>query len=235
MNPSASAAGELTPAAATAAEVLPVVSAIDSPDTRLELALARLQASRSQLRAVMLPPPQKPAASTGFELPRRWRAMWRAWTRSGPLALVAGTAMGAVRSWWRSQPWHVTTEWAGRAVMAETRPLIRRHPFWALALGIGAGAALVAARPWRWHAVSRRVRPLGGHLVGWMVTQLSQVPVQMALAALLAQFVGARARGQDAAPVPAPAPSPAPSPGPTPVPQGAPSRSEAAAADATVH
>ena len=199
------------------------------------LALARLQASRAQLRAAMLPPPQEQPASPGVELPRRWRAMWRAWMRNGPLALVAGMAMGAVRSWWRKQPWQATTEWAGRAVLAEATPLIRRHPLWAMALGVGAGAALVAARPWRWPAVNRNVRPLGGHLLGWMVAQLSQVPVQLALAALLAQFVGERARGQAAAATPAPTPTAAPTPNPAPHGDPVPVRPDPAAAAVIVH
>lgn len=229
MNATAAGAALPTPSAAVPAEVSPDVSAFDLHDTRVAMALARLEASRAQLRAAMLPPLQEQTASTGFEFPRRWRAMWRAWRRSGPLALVAGTAMGAVHSWWRRQPWHDSTEWAGRAVMAETRPLIRRHPFWAMALGIGAGAALVAARPWRWQAVNRRVRPIGGHLVSWLVGQLSQVPVQVALAALLARFVGEMSREPAAPPTPPPSPSPDARPGP------APGRPEAAASDATVH
>lgn len=169
----------------------------DAPLTR---ALLRLQASRAQLRAAMMPPAEPSAPAGGFEWPRRWRAIWRTWTRSGPVALAAGTAVDAVQSWWRRQPWHATTELAGRAVLAETLPLVRRHPLWAVALGAGLGAAVVAARPWRWAAVNRRMRPIGGHVFSWVVAQLSQVPVQMALAALLAQFVGERARGQAAAP-----------------------------------
>ena len=204
MKPSA-----LKPSAGAAPMLLPdhpaQPMAAVSPDERLALALARLQASRAKLRAAMLPPPQEQPASSGFGLPRRWRAMWRAWTRSGPMAVAAGTAVDAVQSWWRRQPWHASTEWAGRALLAETTPLIRRHPVWAMVLGAGLGAAVVAARPWRWTAVSRRVRPLGGHLVSWALSQLSQVPVQMALAALLAQFVGERARAQAAAPGATPA------------------------------
>lgn len=190
-------------AAQVSTDFLKATAADDSPGGRLARAVARLESSRATLRAAMMPPPQEQPTSAGFQLPRRWRAMWRAWTRSGPLALVAGTALGAVRSWWRSQPWYATTEWAGRAVMAETTPIIRRHPFWAMALGLGAGAALVAARPWRWSALNRRVRPLGGRILGWAMAQLSQVPVQMALAALLAQFVGDRARKQGDAATPA--------------------------------
>ena len=169
----------------------------------LTLALLRIEASRARLRSAMLPPPEPAAADggPGFALPRRWRAMWRAFTRSGPLAAVASTAVGAVGSWWRSQPWHSTGEWAGRALLAEVQPLVRRHPLMAVALGASLGAAVAAARPWRWRALSRRVRPVGGHLVRWTLAQLSQVPVQMALAALLAQFVGDRARAQTSAPV----------------------------------
>ena len=185
-----------------------------APDSeaRIAQALLRLQASRVKLRAAMLPAPQPEASSGGFGLPRRWRAMWRAWTRGGPLAAVAGTAMGSLRGWWRGQPWHSTTEWAGRAVLAEVAPLVRRHPLLAVMLGAGAGAALVAARPWRWTALSRQVRPLGGTLMRWTVAQLSQVPVQMALAAMLAQFVGDRARRQATAPPSPPPPEGASTP-----------------------
>lgn len=185
-----------------------VAAAQDAPLTpALSSALSRLQASRAQLRAAMMPPAEPPASSSGFAWPRRWRAMWRTWTRSGPVALAAGTAAHAVQSWWRSQPWHATTQLAGRAVMAETLPLVRRHPLWAVAVGAGLGAALVAARPWRWAAVNRSMRPIGGQVLNWAVAQLSQVPVQVALAALLAQFVSQRARGQAEAPAAATAPT----------------------------
>ena len=179
---------------------LPPAASADAPapDAPLTLALLRIEASRARLRSAMLPPADSAAADAGpgFALPRRWRAMWRAFKRSGPLANVAATAAGALRSWWRSQPWYSTTEWAGRALLAEVQPMVRRHPLMAVAVGASLGAALVSARPWRWRALNRHVRPMGGHLMRWTIAQLSQVPVQMALAALLAQFVGDRARGQ---------------------------------------
>ena len=224
--PSAASSSHAGSAAASPAAADPADA---TPDSRLALALTRLQASRAQLRAAMLPAPAGQHESAGFTLPRRWRAIWRAWTRSGPLALVAGSTMSAMQSWWRRQPWYATTELAGRAVLAETTPLIRRHPVWAVALGVGVGAALVAARPWRWQAVNRHVRPLGQHLVGWALRQLSQVPVQMALAALLAQFVGQRARdGAAAAEPPTPTPAPMPSAAPAPDADAAPDGAQAA-------
>ena len=175
-----------------------VVADATVPDAPLTLALIRIEASRARLRSAMLPPPETSAsdAGPGFALPKRWRAMWRSFMRSGPLATVASTAAGALGSWWRSQPWHSTGEWAGRALLAEVQPLVRRHPLMAVAVGASLGAAVAAARPWRWRALHRHVRPVGGHLMRWTIAQLSQVPVQMALAALLAQFVGDRARGQ---------------------------------------
>ena len=168
------------------------------PAAPLTMALMRIEASRARLRSAMLPPPETSAsdAGPGFSLPRRWRAMWRSFMRSGPLATVASTATSALGSWWRSQPWHSTGEWAGRALLAEVQPLVRRHPLMAVAVGASLGAAAAWARPWRWRAVHRHVRPAGSHLLRWTIAQLSQVPVQMALAALLAQFVGDRARAQ---------------------------------------
>ena len=172
------------------------------PDAPLTLALLRIEASRARLRSAMLPPPNAAAsdAGPGFSLPRRWRAMWRSFMRSGPLATVASTAAGAIGSWWRSQPWHSTGEWAGRALLAEVQPLVRRHPLMAVAVGASLGAAVAWALPWRWRALHRHVRPAGGQLLRWTIAQLSQVPVQMALAALLAQFVGDRARAQTGTP-----------------------------------
>lgn len=206
----------LPPAAAdrTGPRTEPVVgqSAGLSTDDRVALALLRLQQSRAQLRAAMLPPPDTAATGPGSAFPRRWRALWRAWTRRGPLSglsAVADSAAGALRGWWRSQPWHSTTEWAGRAVLGEAAPLVRRHPLLAVALGAGLGAAVVLAKPWRWQALTRRVRPMGGSLLRWTLAQLSQVPVQMALAGLLAQFVGDRARGQAATGGAGDAPAPA--------------------------
>ena len=168
------------------------------PAAPLTMALMRIEASRARLRSAMLPPPETSAsdAGPGFSLPRRWRAMWRSFMRSGPLATVASTATSALGSWWRSQPWHSTGEWAGRALLAEVQPLVRRHPRMAVAVGASLGAAVAWARPWRWRALHRHVRPAGGQLLRWTIAQLSQVPVQMALAALLAQFVGDRARAQ---------------------------------------
>ena len=168
------------------------------PAAPLTMALMRIEASRARLRSAMLPPTETSAsdAGPGFSLPRRWRAMWRSFMRRGPLAAVASTATSALGSWWRSQPWHSTGEWAGRALLAEVQPLVRRHPLMAVAVGASLGAALAWARPWRWRALHRQVRPAGGQLLRWTIAQLSQVPVQMALAALLAQFVGDRARAQ---------------------------------------
>ena len=185
-----------------------VVAEASLPDAPLTLALMRIEASRARLRSAMLPPIESSAsdAGPGFSLPMRWRAMWRSFTRSGPLATVASTAADALGSWWRSQPWHSTGEWAGRALLAEVQPLVRRHPLMAVAVGASLGAAVVAARPWRWRALHRHVRPVGGQLMRWTIAQLSQVPVQMALAALLAQFVGDRARGQTGTPAPTTAP-----------------------------
>lgn len=203
----ASASGGFQSAAQTAAQSAPQTAP-------LTLALLRIEASRARLRSAMLPAPESTASDggPGFALPKRWRAMWRAFTRSGPLATAAGTAVGALGNWWRSQPWHSTTEWAGRALLAEVQPLVRKHPLIAVALGAGLGAALVSLRPWRWRAVSQQVRPMGGHLMRWTLAQLSQMPVQMALAALLAQFVGDRARGHADGAKPPPAPADAQQP-----------------------
>ena len=179
-----------------------VVADATVPDAPLTLALLRIEASRARLRSAMLPPPDAAAsdAGPGFALPRRWRAMWRSFMRSGPLATVASTAAGAIGSWWRSQPWRSTGEWAGRALLAEVQPIVRRNPLMAVAVGASLGAAVVAVRPWRWRALNRHVRPVGGHLMRWTLAQLSQVPVQMALAALLAQWVGDRGRSQSGKP-----------------------------------
>lgn len=170
-------------------------STFDSDDQRRE-PLKRLMASRARLRAELIPARRFGAAgkpeTTEGDLSGRVRALWGLLVSRGPGRAVFTGAAGLLRSWWVRQPWHATTELLGHAVAGEVSPWVRRHPVAAVTLGAFAGAAVAVARPWRWHVVGSQSRVMGRSLGRWTVGQLTQPPVQMALAAALATWLERR-------------------------------------------
>src|SRR5690606_37361213 len=92
------------------------------------------------------------------------------------------------RRWWTRQPWHSSVELVSGTVAHEVRPLIRRHPWAALAMAAGLGATVVLARPLIWRPLHKQLHPWRNNLGGMVWSQLSQVPVQMALAGALAAW-----------------------------------------------
>lgn len=174
---------------------------------RVTLALQRLAVSRERLQRRLTPPALKPGQSsgTGFRLPLRWRALGRMLLSRGPSAALGRAAMASLSQWWKGQPWHSSAEMLGQVTLQKLSPVVRRHPWLALAAGAGLGAALVVFRPWRAVGVSRYVKPLGGYIARAAWRLFGQAPLQMALAAALAAWLGDQQRQpQEAAAPPAP-------------------------------
>jgi hypothetical protein len=156
-----------------------------TPALRLELAIARLEASRQALRHEMMPEARSESADDDarragpWRLPlRRVRALMKRW----PLTQVAGDA---VRGWWQHHPWRATGDLLADGLWPQLRPLVRRHPVAAAATAAAAGALVVAGRPWRWPVVGAQLRPLPSRALHWVVAQLTTVPMQTAIATLL--------------------------------------------------
>jgi len=154
---------------------------------RVDAALARLAASREQLRHELLPLPDESAhgAGRGGPLPRRLQALWR-WARQRfGASPVLGLAMQAAQGWWHAHPWRSTSELVVQELRAGVAPVIRHHPLAATLAAAGIGAALMIWKPWRWGLVRRQLRPLPRHAGRWLLRQLAQPSVQAMLAGLI--------------------------------------------------
>ncbi|MFZ2828601.1 hypothetical protein, partial [Hydrogenophaga sp.] len=68
-------------------------------------------------------------------------------------------------------------------------PIVRRHPWAALAAGAAVGAALVSLTPWVFGAARNRWAPWRAHLGGMLWSQLGHASVQMAMAGALATWI----------------------------------------------
>lgn len=167
-----------------------------APDDHRLQSLQRLMASRARLRAVLIPQGRYAGSGTPSgahgDLPGRARALWRLVVSRSSGGAIFSTAASLLRSWWVRQPWHTTTELLGHAVVGEVSPWVRRNPITAIALGACAGAAVAALRPWRWRALRSQTRVMGKSVGRWAVHQLTQVPMQMALAAAVAAWLEQR-------------------------------------------
>lgn len=170
-----------------------------TPDQRKALALQRLDASRTRLIQQLYPaPPGGPARSTdtaghpGLErlltvlLDRVQRDGWArgAWR--------ATRALG--RQWWKRQPWHAPAALVVDTLAREVRPLVRRHPWACLATAVALGAGVVLARPWLSRTVRQQAHSLPAQTGNWLRQQLTQAPVQLALAGALSAWLSDRAR-----------------------------------------
>ena len=106
-------------------------SAHDTPLSRPNLALARLQASRAQLRAVMIPPPDKaPGPADGSEstsgMP--WRRWWRSLRQALPSGPVPDLISSMAQDWWRRHPWRPVGTLLAQEARGQLLPFVRRHP-----------------------------------------------------------------------------------------------------------
>ena len=166
---------------------------------RVNAALARLAASREQLRHELLPPPDdRHHGGAAGPLPRRLQALWR-WARQRFAGSpVLGLAMQAVQGWWQAHPWRGAGELVAQELHAGIAPLIRRHPLAAMLAAAGLGAALMIGKPWRWGLVRRGLRPLPRHAGRWLLRQLAQPSVQAMLAGLIVSAGLGRAAQQAA-------------------------------------
>ncbi len=164
---------------------------LDDDDHRVA-ALQRLRASRERLHLAIDPgrAHHHAADMDDVGVPRRARAVWRLLMRRGADRAFFSTAASLLQSWWVRQPWYATTRVLGDAAADRAAPWVRRHPVQAIALGVLAGAALAAARPWRWRIVSQRSRLVASSVVRWGVHQLMQAPVKLAIAAAVASWLG---------------------------------------------
>jgi len=67
-----------------------------------------------------------------------------------PGALWRELAGGVLSRWWRHQPLRATGLAAGALARSTVLPWARRHPWAALTVSAGVGAAVASVRPWRW-------------------------------------------------------------------------------------
>jgi hypothetical protein len=168
---------------------------------RVDAALARLAASREQLKHELLPQPDDAHGTDPGSLPRRAQALWRWARRHFSGSPVLGMAMQAAHDWWHAHPWRSTGELVVQELHANAAPLIRRHPLAATLAAAGLGAALMIWKPWRWGMVRRQLQPLPRHAGRWLLRQLMQPSVQAMLAGLLVSAGIGRAAQQAGAAV----------------------------------
>jgi len=175
-------------------------------DTRLDLAVAALAASRLRLRNEMLPTRHDTPGTAGGTGSSPWQHPWRLLRQWLGASAPAALLLDGVARWWQRHPWRP----AGETVVAELRasalPLIRRHPWATLGAAAAAGALLVAGRGRVWPVVVVQVRPLPSRLLHWLLAELRSAPAQAALASLL--LVALRGRTGDG-PADEPPPTPA--------------------------
>lgn len=155
--------------------------------TPLEAALARLAASRAQLRQALVPAGGAPADARHR---RRGRARWRWWLARSPLAAVLLPMRHAVAAWWQAQAWRPAAEVAVGVAEQELLPTVRRHPWLSVAVAALLGAALVHGRPWRWPVLARQASLWRGAAWAAVAAQLARPETQAALAAALIGAAG---------------------------------------------
>jgi hypothetical protein len=168
--------------------------AMDRIATDRGRALARLQASRARLSQQLLPPAR--AARAAGPRPG-WTRRVRGWLKhlrhdlaDQPVVMLA---LNAAQDWWDHNPWRATGETVADELHASLSPWVRRHPVAALSLAVGAGAAVAAAKPWRWPLVAEQWRPLPRRVGRWALALLAQVPLHTLVAGLAASVASASA------------------------------------------
>lgn len=186
---------------------------------RKALALARLDASRTQLIQRLYPaPPDRGAHAAAGDagvvglVASLMNALMARAQRDGLPRAAWRTARALARRWWTRQPWHASVELVAGTLADEVRPVVRRHPWASLAAAAAVGGALMMARPWVATTLHRQTRDLP-HRVGRLLwQQLAQAPVQLALLGALTAWL--KDRGEDRSPPPSPPPPPPHADGP---------------------
>lgn len=173
----------------------PLQIALEQDDPRFA-ALNRLEASRIRLQAALIPKRRSGAASGGMPSEQsEWRTTARnAWSfvRSRNFAGLFQTVSDFAGRWWNDQPWQPTASLLSQTVDAEISPWIRKNPVSAMALGVGAGAAIAWIRPWRWGALHGQARSLQRSASFWMLRELTSPAMQMLYATSIAAWLGQR-------------------------------------------
>jgi hypothetical protein len=159
-------------------------------------ALARIEASRTRLILALSPeePPHRegapaPGANAAGASGLPAASLAARVRRYGVGLGLFSVAQALARRWWRRQPWHVPAELVASAVAQQVNPVVRRHPWAALAAGAAVGAALVTLTPRIFGAAKDRWAPWRANLGGMLWSQLGQASVQMALAGALAAWI----------------------------------------------
>lgn len=186
---------------------------------RKALALARLDASRTQLIQRLYPaPPDRGAHAAAGDagvvglVASLMNALMARAQRDGLPRAAWRTARALARRWWTRQPWHASVALVAGTLADEVKPVVRRHPWASLAAAAAVGGALMMARPWVATTLHRQTRDLP-HRVGRLLwQQLAQAPVQLALLGALTAWL--KDRGQDRSPPPSPPPPPPHADGP---------------------
>lgn len=196
---------------------------------RTALAMQRIDASRTKLILALAPSSPKrtkdiPAQGQAANVNSSWHqapfsASLAAHVAQKGVGKGAWQALaGAATDWLGAQPWYTSVELVGSTLVHQAKPMVRRHPWICLGAAAAAGAALVALRPWGWQPVQHRMAPWRSQVGKLVWGQLTQTPVQMALAGALAAWLSSAG----ATPTPSPAPTqPGPPPPPPPAPAGA--------------
>lgn len=194
-------------------------------EQRTALALQRIDASRTKLILALAPTGPRRTKETSSPGPAGHvnNTQRHAPFSASLAAHIAQKGMGngtwqaltgAATDWLGSQPWYTSVELVGSTLVHQAKPIVRNHPWICLGTAAATGAALVALRPWGWQPVQHRMAPWGSQVGKLVWGQLTQKPVQMALAGALAAWLS----GASATPAPSPAPA-QPSPPPPPTPQ----------------
>lgn len=182
-----------------------------SVEERKAIALARLDASRTQIIQRLFPAPEAEERRAGSPSPDLLTTLMTRISRNGLGQGVWRTARAVARRWWKRQPWHTPVELIGTTLAREARPLVRRHPWACLAAAAALGSALAVARPWIASGLRRQTLPWGDRFGQMIWQQLTQAPVQLALAGAITAWLTDLSRR------PAPTPGPrAPSANPSP-------------------
>lgn len=168
-------------------------------------ALARLQASRAQLREQLLPPAEPPAVA-GRRSPSL-RALLRRWRIRLSRSPLVDVALAGLQTWWQHHPWRAPGEAVARQLGDTVGPLVRRHPVAAAAVAASLGAALVLGKPWRWPLVAGQIAPLPRRAVRWALHQLANPAVQSVIAAWVLATLGPRTAAAPAGEAEAPDPA----------------------------
>lgn len=161
---------------------------------RKQLALQRLEASRSQLIVHIYPAPDQ--RKRGGAPPSGSQPVWNGMAglmaraqRNGFVNAAWRTARALGRRWWTRQPWHASVDLVASTLAHEAKPIMRQHPLATLAVGSAAGAALVLVLPWAARSIKTQAGPWRNNLGGMIWHQLGQAPVQLALTGALTAWI----------------------------------------------